>query len=321
MIIVLQEQTSTDTISLDSVTNFTESFNGSVTSHPVERGSKISDHTIVENPKLKLSGVVSDYNFVNPLKSISAIAYEGGLLNSQENLRILPSGDIGVSTYTIVSKLSQEIVKQRLRDIQSQSLFITVFCYSNKGNLLYSYPNCILTSLDFKEDSDSGEAVYPELSIEQVNLVDVRVVQAEKGKIPSIKLAGQATAGTDKGAASKCGTITKDKLVKVSNAVTKQYHTENGFVTVTTTSKYADGTTKVQVAPPVAVPKPVVKKGTKVNNNCDPDGADGALATKQTGLEKLGAFLKRKTFENLKEIELNRKRQQEVELFRNTPKL
>ena len=71
MIIVIKEQASSDIITLSCVTSFDESYTGSVSSHPIESGSTITDHVTSDNDKFKVSGVVSDYDFLNPSKDLA----------------------------------------------------------------------------------------------------------------------------------------------------------------------------------------------------------------------------------------------------------
>ncbi len=66
-------------IFLDAVTVYTKTFGGRVTEHPIETGVSITDHFISENPKFKISGVISGVD-------LSPIPYLLKTLDTTENL-------------------------------------------------------------------------------------------------------------------------------------------------------------------------------------------------------------------------------------------
>jgi len=222
MIYVIKTQNK-DIIVFDSILSFSEAYQGSVTSHPVEDGTKISDHVITENVKLKISGVVSDYNFWNPLKdglNVSVPAYnvsrsdkmgkieeDGTVVTSQQ---IIPN-DYADNEGNSVKAVSQ-IIKEKLKAIQRNREFVTVLGYNVEGKdgVVERWDNCILTDLSFDTTSDSGYAVYPNISIEQVNVAQVKVTQAKSDKIIVKSLADQAAGvdgkGVQKGSSKKDGT-------------------------------------------------------------------------------------------------------------------
>lgn len=211
MIYVIKTQNN-DVILFDSILSFSESYQGSVTSHPVEDGSKISDNVITENLKIKIQGVVTDYNFWNPLKDAANVAVPGYDYNRTESMgRVdtdgspalsdepVPSDYAGKDNDTSTSvKAAMDVVRQRLIAIQRGKEVVTVLGYivREKDSLIVRYENCVITDLSFDTSPDSGYAIYPNISIEQVNVVKVKVTQAEADTIENSKLANQA-GGTD----------------------------------------------------------------------------------------------------------------------------
>lgn len=205
-----------DVILFDSVLAFSESYQGSVTSHQVEDGSKISDNVTVENVKIKIQGVVTDYNFFNPIKDAGnqkvpgydyPRQYGSMLINTkgepETNANVaIPSDYSGTDNDGNVSvKAAMEVVKQRLIQIQQKKEFITVLGYNTDGkdSEINKYPNCIITDIAFNQNPESGYAIYPDITIEQVNLVKVKVLQASADKIPDSVLNGQASGEDGKG--------------------------------------------------------------------------------------------------------------------------
>ena len=210
MIIVIKDQASSDIITLSCVTSFDESYTGSVSSHPIESGSTITDHVTSDNDKFKVSGVVSDYDFLNPSKDL-AFGKEGysdegrSAATSRFTNGLLDSGLIDIP-----DKQRAEYIKRRLIDIRKNSLLVTILEYPDSGELI-QHTDCILTSLSFKEDENTGYAVYPDMSFEKINVVQVKVEEVNTSKIPKLpdqKVADAATSEAPKGAGANCAGVT-----------------------------------------------------------------------------------------------------------------
>lgn len=204
-----------DVIVFDSVTSFSEQYQGSVTSHPVEDGSKISDHVITNNVKFKIQGVVSDYNFYNPLKDfvntpvpaydfdrtsyLNSLDQDGRVRDIAEDIPDDYSGKDSSSSFSV--KASASVVKAKLIEIFNKKLAVTVLEYNPTGGAgeIKSYTNCIITDISFETNPESGYAIYPNISIEQISVVPVKVVQAEAARIIPTVVAAQAAADASKG--------------------------------------------------------------------------------------------------------------------------
>lgn len=207
MIIVIKEQASSDIITLSCVTSFDESYTGSVSSHPIENGSTITDHVTSDNDKFKVSGVVSDYDFLNPSKDLATKkdGYDDGYLRSAVTASFA-NGLLNTYGAVVPDKQRAEYIKRRLIDIRKNSLLVTILEYPDSGELV-QHTDCILTSLSFKEDENSGYAVYPDMSFEKINVVQVKVEEVNTSKIPKLqgdKVAGMAAGKADTGAGDSC---------------------------------------------------------------------------------------------------------------------
>lgn len=211
MIIVIKEQASSDIITLSCVTSFDESYTGGVSSHPIESGSTITDHVTSDNDKFKVSGVVSDYDFLNPSKDLAledvSLSKEGFPDASRSELTAsFANGLLNTYGYFIPDKYRAEYIKRRLIDIRKNSLLVTILEYPDSGELV-QHTNCILTSLSFKEDENTGYAVYPEMAFEKINVVQVKVEEVNTSKIPKLqgdKVADMAAGKADTGAGDSC---------------------------------------------------------------------------------------------------------------------
>jgi len=215
MIYVLKTQKNNDIIMFDTITSFSESYQGSVTSHPVEDGTKISDNVVTENVRIKIQGVVSDYNFWNPLKdaaNASVPHYNIGdsrfssMGNIDTNGRTVFSDEQVPQDYTSNKdnssvKSAMFTVRDRLIRIQREKELITVLAYTLTGNdsEITRYENCVITDLSFDTSPDSGYAIYPNISIEQVTTVKVKTQFANAQQITEEKVANQASGEDGKG--------------------------------------------------------------------------------------------------------------------------
>lgn len=268
MIIVLQEQSSSDTIVFSSVTSFDESYSGTVTSHPVEDSTTITDHFVTDNDKFKISGVVTDFDFLNPLKQIaySVGGYEDNTVANQSLVRF-KNGELVSGTGVIPSNKTQNAIKNKLIQIHKLGQFVSVLMYqtpidSSTPALIASKLNCLITNISFKEDAESGYAIYPEISLERVRLVQVQTESIDRGKIPSIQsLKDKVAAQVAKGVQDKCA----------------------GQVTHTDVDSETEST--------IEATKPNVPKGTTVKL-CKPTAADVNVLRSLTRLEQANVYLR-----------------------------
>jgi len=250
MIIVIKDQASSDIITLSCVTSFDESYTGSVSSHPIESGSTITDHVTSDNDKFKVSGVVSDYDFLNPSKDLATKkeGYDDGYLRSAVTASFA-NGLLNTYGAVVPDKQRAEYIKRRLIDIRKNSLLVTILEYPDSGELV-QHTDCILTSLSFKEDENSGYAVYPDMSFEKINVVQVKVEEVNTSKIPKLpdsKVADAAAGANNTGGTADCaGKSYRDENYKYKNNV-GLLSIINGVGTFTYSFKTTSGGTLTKV--------------------------------------------------------------------------
>jgi len=211
MIIVIKEQSTSDIITLSCVTSFDESYTGSVSSHPIESGSTITDHVTSDNDKFKVSGVVSDYDFLNPSKDLALEDVSLGKsgfpdASRSESTSRFANGLLDSGLIDVPDKYRAEYIKRRLIDIRKNSLLVTILEYPDSGELV-QHTDCILTSLSFKEDENTGYAVYPEMAFEKINVVQVKVEEVNTSKIPKLpdsKVSDAAAGVKEEGSKDVC---------------------------------------------------------------------------------------------------------------------
>jgi len=303
MIIVIKEQASSDIITLSCVTSFDESYTGSVSSHPIESGSTITDHVTSDNDKFKVSGVVSDYDFLNPSKDL-AFGKEG---YSDEGRSAAVSrfanGLLDSGLIDIPDKQRAEYIKRRLIDIRKNSLLVTILEYPDSGELV-QHTDCILTSLSFKEDENTGYAVYPDMSFEKINVVQVKVEEVNTSKIPKLpdsKVADAAADASQKGSIADCKGKSYEDTNYTYGGNTGTLVIVKGVATFTYGFTTASGG-KVTQSDPIPIDKIKLDKGKTL---CDLTAKEDAAAKKLTGSKATNANLLYRIQQNEAHIRLN----------------
>ena len=302
MIIVIKDQASSD-ITLSCVTSFDESYTGSVSSHPIESGSTITDHVTSDNDKFKVSGVVSDYDFLNPSKDL-ALGKEGysdegrSAAVSRFTNGLLDSGLIDIP-----DKQRAEYIKRRLIDIRKNSLLVTILEYPDSGELV-QHTDCILTSLSFKEDENTGYAVYPDMSFEKINVVQVKVEEVNTSKIPKLpdsKVSDAAASTSQKGSIADCKGKSYEDTNYTYGGNTGTLVIIKGVATFTYGFTTASGG-KVTQSDPIPIDKIKLDKGKSL---CDLTAKEDATAKKLTGSKATNANLLYRIQQNEAHIRLN----------------
>jgi hypothetical protein len=196
-----------DLLWFDAIRKVNEKYTGKVSSHPLESGNVISDHTTLNNIGITLSGVISaaDFNTERPVvvsngslagQSINqhSIKNDSPILSTTPAVTISPA-TAGISAY-LPDSVSQYItpntpvvtvaaafaafsvtdVKGSLIAMQRGAETFTLVEFDG-GVVKKVFTNCIVTSLSFDETPESGYAIYPEMTIEQVRFATTKVVQ------------------------------------------------------------------------------------------------------------------------------------------------
>lgn len=239
----------TDLIWLDAVIQWDKNYSASVTKHRVEQGGKISDHASEENPTFSISGVVSGVDFGSTKPIISeedAKAYGIGTEINVEQInhvvisstkqplivKLLPDSlrqfltsdvppsvefqparlvesDIMITIERILIELNRGVKKIVNKRNVTQKELVTILEFDQNGKIINDHKDCFLTSVSFSENADSGYALYPNLTFEQIRFVplisttiptnvapsvkNVRVDKSDKGKQQADSATGETT--------------------------------------------------------------------------------------------------------------------------------
>ena len=208
-------------IYLDAVTNYSQDYRGQVTKHPVDAGASITDHFIKENPIFTISGVVSgtdlshipwqllDENQQRPLNAQEQPAPISINLQGSKLLQYLPAtiGQfLGTSKPNVEffgnqrTDLSNEIVVEDvLRGILQglkynpktdrseshiQLVELHTFDGTNIRDIIY---DLVITSFRIDENPDTGDALFLNLTLEQVTFALLEKTEIPKDVADAVK--------------------------------------------------------------------------------------------------------------------------------------
>lgn len=198
-----------DILWFDAVTEFTETYSATVTKHPIANGGFVSDHTTIDNKVLNLSGVLSDADFNLSRSILEAKDFEGKPVTPKKQFtnNTTTAIPVSISETSIrasqTNKLLPEIIAQFTKDtipavtVTPQEKAKTALAV--KGEMIQMWKNkeefqvldidanfvtaafgpCVFTSLSFKEDENSGTAIWPVMTIEEVVYVDVENIKVQ----------------------------------------------------------------------------------------------------------------------------------------------
>lgn len=194
-----------DLIWFDAITQFSERYSGSLSTHPLESGGLITDHVTSNNLAIQLSGIVSDADFnlsrptiteddsrdwnvnnkqfVNnsPVTSLVSITQEPSISRflPESVSQFIPATEPIVTVPDsarpkFAAKIKDELINMAGGIIglvgkdgrpKAQEVFSLVDFQD--GKIWRVITNCIMTSLDFTETPESGDAIWPVMSIER----------------------------------------------------------------------------------------------------------------------------------------------------------
>lgn len=203
----------------DAITVSTENYSGQVTKHPIASGASISDHFIRQNPTFTLSTVITGYDI-----SMNSYLIQDLVGNSPYNVNEAPtavsvtSTDASVLKQFIPDSIGQflsssapeiiidghrlqtlDTVKDAIVNLMSGVVFnekkgkfvpniqlVRLFEYD--GTLLKKIiNNLVITSMVFREDVNTGEGVYCDLTFEQVTFATLKKTVLPQDVVNSLK--------------------------------------------------------------------------------------------------------------------------------------
>lgn len=205
-------------IYFDAVTSFTRSYTGSVTKQPIDGGGLITDHFTKENPVISISAVISavdisasespivDYDGNNP--SNTKFSKDPVKISSSDSklYKLLPDNvgkffkpknpEIVLASQSVdVVENVKEILISLFRD---KIELVKLFEYDNGNLRKQPIDNLVMTSFTIKEDTNTGNALECDITLEQVSFA-----LSKKTQIPQSVSSALVAADLEKAAASE----------------------------------------------------------------------------------------------------------------------
>lgn len=237
---------STDTTSVsgaiyfDVVTEYDKQYRGRVTNHPIEAGVTVSDHFISDNPKVRISGVITSVDFSNVPSNLTldgeqvinngrapSAVQVGGLASLKQYLPGVVSQFLPQVPPTIVvdgvSRINHNRdIDMRFKELINGLMFDTergtwvnrmtpITLYEIEGGVAVAVmENLIATRFSTKEDSETGDSLEFELELEQVRFVTLEEAEAPKAQ-KGTSVQRQTTPTKEKGTASSTPEPVKER--------------------------------------------------------------------------------------------------------------
>lgn len=203
----------------DAVVSYVRNNKGQVTKHPISLGSSITDHFLKDNQTITLSAVISGadistntyliqdldgnaaFNSFQPVTAVSVNSTDQSVLK-----KFIPNSIgqfLSDSTPEIAMDSAREDLMEQVRDRLEQLNSGVIYndktgqfdpniqivqIYEYDGTLLRKViNNLVVTNLTFKEDPNSGYALYFDMSLEQVTFAFLKKTTIPKDITTSLQ--------------------------------------------------------------------------------------------------------------------------------------
>ena len=234
------KRSNNEMIFIDAVLQLQRQYSSSVSKNPIENGSSVTDHVTLENPIITVNGVVSDADFN---LGRARISYEDGLEFNLENRDFINDNPIfnapiiGGNKVNPLTKFLPQSVTQFIGDVPPsieysedadrndietrlstlvETTLLTIYATKEEITLLEfdgnrvnkAYFDCILTNISFNESPDSGMALYPNMTFEQITKVVLKTTTLPANVAAALKPKTASTSNKGKQSAEDGSKIT-----------------------------------------------------------------------------------------------------------------
>lgn len=214
----------------DAVSAYTQNYSGQVTRHPIDSGGSVTDHYIRDNPKFTIGAVITgvdistgtyliqDLDGNSPYNSNEAPNAVSVNSTDQSVLKKFIPDSIGQflsddqPEVTVDSRRTDliEQIRQALIDLTAGVIFnektgqfdpsiqlIRLFEYDNIS-LRKVINNLVMTKITFKEDANTGYALYCDITFEQVTFAFLKKTTIPKDVQNALKKKASSKASKGK---------------------------------------------------------------------------------------------------------------------------
>ena len=197
-------------IYFDAITSYTEDHRGTVTKHPVDSGGNITDHFINENPTYRFSAVLTGTDIsssairlkdaagntpINAMDQPTSISIKS---SGSKLLQFLPgsvSQFLPTSMPEVVldmdsiktDRVYEEATKYFLTELiqgayyntttsdrEKRIKLVSLYQFDIYGNVLDIVQNLVMTGLTVNETPESGDALFVDITLEQVEFAKLK---------------------------------------------------------------------------------------------------------------------------------------------------
>lgn len=216
---------------MDAVTTYSKTKASSVSTHPVDLSSLVTDHVLKENPIFNFRAIISsaDFNttYTRPVELIEGgednppvspehnAPVSGAVISAPSTLLDYLPGSIGqILGNTITSDVSvdpfrgftHEMVRDRFLRAWDNSEILTLVDYDfdiSFGRYISArvVENCIMTRFEDTESVESGDALIANISLQQVRFATIKEVDVNinRATATDAETADQAASVENKG--------------------------------------------------------------------------------------------------------------------------
>ncbi len=137
-------------------------YSNTITNHPIESGSSISDHIYTNPIIVKMQGSITDtsVDIIGTIKDVTGL-FDGNLLNNVVD-KFKGKGSKSTAAYELLKGLSD-----------TKSLVTVV-------NYLDTFDNMVIENLTFPRDNKVGNRLLFEITLKQITLASVKTVSISR---------------------------------------------------------------------------------------------------------------------------------------------
>lgn len=229
---------------LDAVTNFSKRRSSSISNHPIDKSSFITDHVSKDNPVFSIRGIVSsaDFNttFTRPVELI-----EGGennppidteynqpingaeISDSSSILDYLPgsvqqllgSGSSPEVSVDVFQGFSHQIARARIEQAWDKSELITILDYdyditTGRSVSVRIHKDCLIDNYQDVEDVDTGDSLVFNITFKKIRFAFIKEVDVEiNQQQTSSEVSDEASSESNQGDQTAVGESPEDQSI------------------------------------------------------------------------------------------------------------
>jgi hypothetical protein len=174
----------TAVISFEASLKETHSRKSTATRFPIEDGTYVNDHIILDPLELNMTLIITDY----PISSLSGLLTEAV---SSLTSKLIPKGGIisaggGLGGLSAISALFGKSASPSITNYQQLLMIQESKSYFSVLTSLYRYENMCISSLSVPREASNGKCILVDISLTQLIIVQPKIVQIKALANPGI---------------------------------------------------------------------------------------------------------------------------------------